>query len=144
MAVSKNIHTYTDVHRVLTAAKENGGAQYKLKTAGAANNWIQRANTYVKLLHDQGGIYWPAELQWRASKDVPGLILIGSLDLVGELKTLSGDKITPPETTVADAIAEGRAEELVSTEGELLPHDELTEGVLDLAAKIKEGLVFDD
>ena len=52
MALSSNLSTYTDVHRVLEAALANDGVLYTLETPGKARHFIMRCNNYRKLLHE--------------------------------------------------------------------------------------------
>lgn len=50
MPLAKNISAYTDVHAVLTAALERGGASYRLPSASKAKHWRARAYMYRTLL----------------------------------------------------------------------------------------------
>ena len=51
MTLSNNLHSFNDIHEILTAAVAHGGGRITLKTKGKAFYWKARANHYRALLH---------------------------------------------------------------------------------------------
>lgn len=134
MPPSTNIHSFSDVHQILTTAVERGEElHYRLPLPGKANSWMQRANRFAKLLAEEKGVYPFDEISWRISDEDKCLIIIGPNIPLGELTTPTGVSIPVKKTVPRDLFPEG----LSTPQGEVLPATELEREVADLAAKIK-------
>ena len=133
MPPSTNIHSFADVHQILTTALERGELHYRLPVPGKANSWMQRANRYAKLLADEKDTYPFDEISWRISDVDKCLIIIGPNVPLGELTTPEGIAVTVKHTVPRDLFPEG----LSTPAGETLPATKLEKEVEDLAAKIR-------
>ena len=141
MALSKNIHTYADVHQVLTTALEHGGGIYTLDNESAARYWQMRANNYRKLLRESSNINTFDNMRFRLDKDNPCMVIIELNTPMGVLTSLTGKKLDPGTSTPDDILPKPG---LTNSDGKSLPATEAEAVAMDLAERLKSGKLFDE
>lgn len=101
MSLSKNINTYSDIEKVLRAARAAGGARYTLESEGKAHRWRQRAYMFRKLLIGQamelalpGHIPTTPYDTMRLTIEGPTVLIRFDMDLSGQLVTLDGTQLS--------------------------------------------------
>ena len=96
MAFSKNLASYNDIARVLTAAQAAGGGRITLGDRGKATRWRHRAYYYRKLLRDLSASGLTPFDDMTLSLE-GNAVLIEFSRVEGTLTTLDGQPLDLPE-----------------------------------------------
>lgn len=94
MPMPKTLAAYRDVETVLNSAAANGGCIYTLSAPGKATHWVQRANTFRKLLRENGTPRFEEFTIYTRGEQ----IIVELRRVSGSLTDLEGNIIDPEET----------------------------------------------
>lgn len=140
MGLSKNIHTYVDVHQILHSLIPHNGGTYRLNTPKEAYYWRMRANMYRTLARKEGIKQFDA---WTfiIPKDDPCAVVITPPVPLGEITTPDGKKISPMNTLPEDLFPKPG---VTTPEGKQTPALDGDQVAFDLAERIRQGKIFDE